>query len=179
MASKDLSDRDRGPGDDQTFRDAEAAFELEVCACLDEELYVFESKPKDLRTIFLHDPNDGRRHLGITPDFLILSRTTGKPLFVEIKKHNSRHGNAGYERACRNYTRLFRKSLKQFLEEKKELRLDYHPFVTIFCDALATQDIYTEKIRKLIEPDHYLLWKDYDPHLLCEYLKGRCEAWLD
>ncbi len=101
------------------------------------------------------------------------------PLYIEVKKQDSRVGNAGYERACRNYTSKFKEVLSDFLKEHQGLELTYHPIVTIFCEALATEEIYGRKIEALIEPDHYLLWADYDQEILCNYLRGRCAVWLD
>jgi hypothetical protein len=56
---------------------------------------------------------------------------------------------------------------------------DYHPFVTVCCENLATDRRYTLKARYLFEPDNYFLWTNYDLDLLKGYLTARCAAWLD
>lgn len=56
---------------------------------------------------------------------------------------------------------------------------DYHPFVTIFCESLATLPRYTRKAEYLFEPGQYFNWIDYDLDALCAFLHSRCEEWLD
>lgn len=57
---------------------------------------------------------------------------------------------------------------------------EYHPFVTIFCEALATNRRYTEKFKCLIPKEHYFLWADYQEKApLKKFLRKRCQAWLD
>ena len=78
------------------------------------------------------------------------------------------------ERACRHHTVQFYKLMQQLYPEYK-----YHPYVTVFCEALAELPRYTIKAAYVFEPDQYFLWRDYDIKLLCDYLRERCSEWLD
>lgn len=169
MDSKRLSTRDKQPGDDQTYLVSEANFIEHARECLDAEKYDVVPKPKELLKIF--DRLGGGRALGIKPEAVIISKATDRRFFVEVKKQND-EGNAE-ERAFKHHTVQFCKTLKVLYN------YEYHPYVTIFCDSLATNSRYTSKFVYLIEPDHYLLWVDYDHGTLCKFLRARCAAWLD
>lgn len=56
---------------------------------------------------------------------------------------------------------------------------DYHPFVTIFCEDLATNPRYTRKFPFYFERNHYFLWEDYNRELLEDFLRERCRDWID
>lgn len=112
----------------------------------------------------------GARPLGIEPEACIENLATGKKVFVEVKKQGKR-GNAE-ERACKHHTTRFVSVLRELYG------YDYHPFVTIFCEDLATTARYTQKIPYLIEPGHYLFWVDYDEDILSAYLNDFCSQRL-
>jgi hypothetical protein len=38
---------------------------------------------------------------------------------------------------------------------------------------------YTRKARYFFEEDQYFLWRGYELEPLCDFLRGRCAAWID
>jgi hypothetical protein len=168
MDSERLSARTRQPGHDQTFRTSEGNFVAADRACLDPAKYEVLSQPRILAEVF---SAVGERALGVVPEVMIKSRQTGRMLFVEVKKQGP-NGNAE-ERGFKHRTVQFYKTLHD------RLGYSYHPFVTVWCEDLATNPRYTRKAKYLMEKDQYFLWVNYDLELLCEWLRARCEAWLD
>lgn len=168
MDSERLSKRDKQPGHDRTFLTSEANFVDEARACLDASKYVVAKNPTDLKYCLSPKAEGG---LGINPEASITSKATGRRFFVEVKKQGPR-GNAE-ERACKHHTVQFYRLMQRMYS------YDYHPYVTIFCESLAVDRRYTAKFVHLFEPDNYFLWVDYDPGALCDFLRGRCAAWLD
>jgi hypothetical protein len=132
--------------------------------CLDPAKYEVRKNPRDLARIF----DD---HYGVTPEASITSLKTGRAFFVEVKKQGDR-GNAE-ERAMKHHTVQFYKTLKDYFG------YPYHPYVTVFCESLAVNPRYTVKFRYYLEQGQYFLWVGYREDLLCEFLRGRCAAWLD
>jgi hypothetical protein len=169
MDSEKLAARLKQPGHDRTFETSEANFIIAASSCLDPTRYEVDPRPKDLRQIFSNLA--GGRDLGVQPEAAIISKETGRKFFVEVKKQG-KGGNAE-ERACKHHTVQFYETLKLIFN------YDYHPYVTIFCESLATEARYTSKFVYLYEPDHYFLWADYDNADLCAFLHARCAAWLD
>jgi hypothetical protein len=169
MDSQKLSARLRQPGHDRTFRESEENFIRAARECLDPDVYDVVPSPDDLKGIF--KGVEGARDLGVRPEAAIVNKRTGRRFFVEVKKQGPR-GNAE-ERAAKHHTVQFYKTLKS------AFGYDFHPYVTVFCDHLATDARYTTKFPYLYEPDHYLLWVDYDLELVCLFLRERCAAWLD
>lgn len=168
MNSERLSARQRQPGHDRTFMTSEANFIAVARECLDEKRYIVAEQPDDLKRCFAEE---GETRLGIKPEAKVESRATGRKFFVEVKKQGPA-GNA-HERAAKHHTMGFADRLHALYG------YDYHPYVTIFCESLATLDRYTRQHRFLYRPDEYFLWVDYDPQLLCDFLRARCAAWLD
>lgn len=170
MDSARLSQRAKQPGHDRTFLTSETNFVEAASRCLDPDEYVVEDHPRDLKRIFPASLA-GERDLGVVPEASITSRRTGRKFFVEVKKQGPA-GNAE-ERACKHHTVQFYNTLHA------EFGYDYHPFVTIFCESLATLPRYTRKAEYLFEPGQYFNWIDYDLDALCAFLHSRCEEWLD
>jgi hypothetical protein len=168
MDSRKLSQRQRQPGHDRTFRTSEANFIEAARQCLDSKVYVVEPRPRELRQIFKCEVG---RDLGVEPEASITSLLTGRKFFVEVKKQGPA-GNAE-ERACKHHTVQFYKTLHAVYGYA------YHPYVTVFCESLATLPRYTNKFVYLFEPEHYLLWAGYDLQVLSRFLHERCAAWLD
>jgi hypothetical protein len=168
--SERLSARLKQPGHDRTFETSEANFIQAARNCLDPNKYEVVASPSDLVRIF--EQLDGGRALGVQPEAAIISKANGRRFFVEVKKQGDR-GNAE-ERACKHHT-------VQFYKTPAALYPGYgfHPYVTVFCESLATNPRYTSKFKYLYEPDHYFLWKGYDRDGLCTYLNERCSTWLD
>lgn len=169
MDSERLSRRSRQPGHDRTFLVSETNFIEAARRCLDPALYDVEQNPRDLAEIF---PGiEGARGLGVRPEASITSRRTGRKFFVEVKKQGA--GGNAEERAYKHHTVQFYRTLEAVFG------YGFHPYVTIFCEALATERRYTQKFAYLIESDHYFLWVDYDLDALSAYVRGRCGAWLE
>jgi hypothetical protein len=169
MDSHRLSLRRKQPGHDRTFLTSETNFISQAAKCLDPEKYEIDPKPRDLLRIF--ESLAGGRNLGVQPEAAIISKQTGRKFFVEVKKQGA--GGNAEERACKHHTVQFYATLKALFS------YDYHPYVTVFCESLATNPRYTSKFVYLFEPDHYFLWADYDPAALAAFLNARCAAWLD
>lgn len=167
MNSERLSARKRQPGHDQTFRESERNFIEAARLVLPPDRYKVVDHPGDLRSIF----TDASGSLGLVPEASIENLQTGRKFFVEVKKQGPA-GNAE-ERAFKHHTVQFYKVLHEMYG------YDFHPFVTVWCDNLATDRKYVLKARYLFEPDNYFLWRGYDLDLLSEYLNARCSAWLD
>lgn len=170
MDSGKLSARTKQPGHDRTFVTSEANFIAAASRCLDPALYDVVDHPRELADLFA-DTETEARALGVIPEAAIISLRTGRRFFVEVKKQGE-IGNAD-ERACKHHTVQFYKTLHA------RYGYDYHPFVTVMCESLATNRRYTLKAGYLFEPDNYFLWVGYDLDLLSGYLKERCKAWLD
>ena len=167
MNSRRLSERERQPGHDRPFIEAEENFITVARKILDPSKYLVSDHPDDLRRIF----TDSEGHMGIVPEASITSLLTGRKFFVEVKKQGPA-GNAD-ERACKHHTVTFSKFLKQ------KYGYSFHPFVTIFCANLATDRRYTLKAPYFFEPANYLLWRNYDEDLIANYLRQRCADWID
>jgi hypothetical protein len=170
MDSARLSQRAKQPGNDRTFVTSEQNFVAACRRCLDPDLYAVDDHPRDLAAIFPASMI-GERDLGVVPEASITSRRTGRKLFVEVKKQGP-NGNAE-ERACKHHTVQFVKTLNAIYG------YSYHPFVTVFCESLATLPRYTRKAEFLFEKDQYFNWVNYDHDALCHYLRERCVEWLD
>lgn len=169
MDSKKLSARVKQPGHDRTFVASEANFSAIAREVLDPKRFTVEDHPRDLAGLFAGLA--GERALGLIPEASITSQATGRKLFVEVKKQGPR-GNAE-ERACKHHTVQFCATLKQ------RFGYSYHPFLTVFCEELATNPRYTRKARFLFEPKQYLLWVGYDREVLRSFLNERCNEWLE
>ena len=170
MDSAKLSARVKQPGHDRSFVASEMSFIAVARACLPADSYEVLPQPRELAALFPALAAGGRA-LGIRPEASIPSLRSGRKFFVEVKKQPDR-GNAE-ERACKHHTVQFYKALRE------RYGYNYHPFVTIFCEALATNPRYTRKAEYFFEPEQYLNWVDYEPQLLRRYLRERCAAWLD
>ena len=170
MDSEKLSARVKQPGHDRTFVVSEQGFLEAARGCLDPDLYEVLEKPRELRDLF-PPIEEADRPLGVELEAVIVNRRTGRKLFVEVKKQGP-NGNAE-ERACKHHTVQFYKCVHE------RFGYNYHPIVTIMCESLATMSRYTRKSVFYFEPDQYLNWVNYDPEILCRYLRERCAAWLD
>jgi hypothetical protein len=172
MNSSKLSARARQPGHDQSFRESEANFD-EIARDLLRRRFPHEfrvsTQGNELDDVFGMNPETGRT-LGVRPEATITHIRSGRSLFVEVKKQGPA-GNAE-ERACKHHTIQFAKVLRE------RFGWDYHPFVTVFCDSLAVDPRYTVKFASLFEPENYVLWVDYDPNILENYLVARATQWL-
>jgi hypothetical protein len=168
MNSEKLSQREKQPGNDRTFRKAETHLITTATKVLDLKIYKIVDHPQDLNAIFKDAEG---APLGVIPEASIENLQTGRKFFVEVKKQGPA-GNAE-ERACKHHTVQFYKLMKELFN------YDFHPFVTVCCENLATDRRYTLKAKYLFEPDNYFLWSNYDENLLEKYLRARCREWLE
>ncbi len=124
-----------------------------------------DDRPSDLRDLF----KGSERNYGLAPEAKIFSKTNDRLFFVEVKKQGP-DGNAE-ERGMK----LFTSRLEEVLRDR--YGFPYHPYVIVFCENLATDDKYVAKLPYLLQPSSYLLWKNYDPDILQEYLLAKCREW--
>lgn len=163
MDSAKLSARARQPGHDRTFETSEANFVKALADILQSDEWVITDHPRDLSKII-----GGR--FGVVPEASIEYRATGRKMYFEVKKQGPA-GNAD-ERAAKHHTVQFYKELQDVTG------YDYHPFVTILCESLATAERYTLKHPFFFEADHYFCWVDYDVDLLADFLAHISARWL-
>lgn len=152
-----LSARLRQPGHDQSWRASEHAVE-DLCRRLLPERFEIVAQLRDLADFYRRGP----RPLGLRPELKITSRWTGRFVYVEVKRQGPR-GNAE-ERVYKHHSVGFVDAVAA------RFGLDYHPFVAIFCDALATEEHYTAKFAVHLRPGSYLCWAGEDPALLAAFL---------
>jgi len=163
MVSSKLSARAKQPGHDRTFRASEMNFILALQEILDPFEWKVEDHPRDLSRMI------GNR-FGVVPEAKITFRPNGRVLYFEVKKQGTA-GNAD-ERAAKHHTVQFYKELHAVTG------LDYHPFVTIMCESLATDERYTLKHPVFYEEDHYFCWVNYDLDLLADFLARVTTKWM-
>lgn len=163
MDSAKLSARAKQPGHDRTFRTAETNFVEALESILDLNEWEVVDQPKDLRKII------GGRY-GVQPEASIRYRPTGKIMYFEVKKQGDA-GNAD-ERAAKHHTVQFYKELHDVTG------LPYHPFITIMCESLATNERYTLKHPFFYEEDHYFCWVGYDLDLMADFIAHIADRWL-
>ncbi|MFM7089081.1 MAG: MunI family type II restriction endonuclease [Candidatus Paceibacterota bacterium] len=168
--SERLSKRKVQPGHNREWRSSEEDFVKVARMVLDQSKYEVIAAPTTLRNIIPPD-SEYSRSLGILPEAVIISKATGKQLFVEVKTQKD-EGNA-QERACRYYTPSFIKFMN------KLFGYNYHPFITIFCDQLATKPKFVRKYPLYYEEGTYMLWVDNDVNAMSVYLNSVCKRWLD
>lgn len=163
MDSAKLSARARQPGHDRTFETSEANFVEALREILPASEWVVTAKPKNLRKIIA-----GR--YGVEPEASIVYKPTGRAMYFEVKKQGPA-GNAD-ERASKHHT-------VQFYKQMHELTgYDYHPYVTILCESLATDHRYVTKHPFYFEEDHYFCWVNYDLDSLADYIAYIADKWL-
>jgi hypothetical protein len=162
MARAHLSNRFWQPGNDRSFEESEANFIAAARRILPSN-YDVTPKPRDLADIF--------EEYGIVPEAMIVSRDTGRFVFVEVKKQGS--GGNAEERAYKHYAPGF----IRLIEER--YGLEYHPFVTVFCENLAEDARYTEKIARSLDYPHFCFWVDYRLDVLADWLDDVARTWLD
>jgi hypothetical protein len=161
MAREHLSARTRQPGHDQSFRTSEK-FDIAAGLVLPDH-YRVENHPKDIAKIY--------GDYGVIPEAVIRNTKNGRLLFVEVKKQGP-SGNAE-ERAYKHYAPAFIRALEE------HYRFGYHPFATVFCEHLAVDARYTEKIGRSLDYPHYFLWENYRLDMIEDWLDDVRSTWLD
>lgn len=138
-------------------------FVLALMDILDPMEWKVRDHPRDLARIFAD-------RYGVVPEASITYRPNGRVLYFEVKKQGPA-GNAD-ERAAKHHTVQFYKTLHDLTG------LDYHPFVTIMCESLATAPRYTVKHPYFFEEDHYFCWVDYDVDSLADFIARVTTRWM-
>lgn len=163
MDSKKLSARLKQPGHDRTFRASETNFIRALDTILPSDTWKVVDHPRELAKII-----DDR--YGIVPEASIEYLPTGRKIYFEVKKQGPA-GNAD-ERACKHHTVQF------YVTMREHTGYEYHPFVTVMCESLASNHRYTTKHPAYFEPDHYFCWVDYDLDSLAEFIEDLAAKWL-
>jgi hypothetical protein len=178
MKNEVLSNRLRQPGDDQTYKKSEKEFYDLAQETLNQKEFLIIAKPKDFSKFFenLDRKKCERKFWGLYPDFSIEKISSKFKLFIEIKKQDI-NGNAN-ERACKNFTTQFQKTIHGFLLKEQSINYNFHPFFIIFCEELAKRKQYTIKHEKFFDAEHYLNWIDYDKEILKKWLNKTVEKFL-
>jgi hypothetical protein len=161
MAREHLSRRTRQPGHDQSFRTSEK-FHVAAGLVLPDHYRVVEH-PRDIDDIY--------GDYGVIPEALIHNTETGRKLYIEVKKQGP-SGNAE-ERAYKHYAPAFIRLVHE------RTGFDYHPFATVFCEHIAVDARYTEKIGRSLDYPHYFLWENYRLDLIEDWLEDVRATWLD
>lgn len=123
--------------------------------------YEYEYKPNDLRGIYGLQPGAQRPH-GILPEAVIRSRTTGRAVYIEVKRQRAA-GNA-HERACKYFAPGIIASARAIAKQSEGTI----PFWWIFTNGIATDPRYVQEITHWFRgaERNLLLWEsihDYEP----------------
>lgn len=129
---------------------------------LDKTDFAATKNPADLRSIYgTRISKNGRKgpH-GIYPEYGIKSNSSGKSIYVEIKRQRP-EGNA-HERACKYFTPGILNSMRQHANQPHEVI----PFWWIFTNGIANDKHYRQEIMHWFQgiEAHVLLWKKVHDH---------------
>jgi hypothetical protein len=161
-----LSRRAVQPGHVRTWERSERDV-ADWCRLLLGDAFDVTTQPRDLADLYQRTP----RSVGLIPELKIRSRRTGHYVYVEVKRQGDR-GNAE-ERVYKLFTPTFIRTVAE------RSGLDYHPFVAVFCDELATHPRYRVRFAAHLEAGTYLCWERRDPRLLAEFLDDLRARWLE
>lgn len=161
-----LSARRVQPGHVRTWEGSERSF-LSWCELLLPEGFDVVAQPRDLADLYRRDP----RPAGLIPEVKIRCQRTDRYVFAEVKRQGEK-GNAE-ERVYKLFTPTF------ITRVAARTGLDYHPFVAVFCDDLATHPRYRVRFAAHLEQGSYLCWKGSDPALLAGFLDDLRHRWLE
>lgn len=159
MGRKSLSERDNWQGKSAARgHGAEDVFHTIMKMHLEHTDFLTVHKPKDLKGIY-GERKDKRGRVsphGIHPEYAITSKTSGRSIYVEIKRQRAQ-GNA-HERACKYFTPGILNSLRQHANQPAEII----PFWWIFTDGIANDKYYRQEIMHWFRgiEAHVLLWKN-------------------
>ncbi|MBC6440237.1 MAG: MunI family type II restriction endonuclease [Rhodospirillales bacterium] len=135
---------------------AEDVFSVIMEAHLENTGFSTVHKPKDLAGIYgRRTGKDGRSRLhGIHPEYAIKNTTTGKSIYVEIKRQRAA-GNA-HERACKYMMPGILASARKIARQKA----DVVPFWWVFTNGLAKDRYYRQEIAHWFQriEGHCLFW---------------------
>lgn len=129
------------------------------------DIYVNIILPQDvLDEIFT--PDDPVTKHGITPDYAIDNISTGKTLYVEVKRQDGwvagKPRSAGRGNAHERSNKFFTPGLMKILREKGKLGDHVLPFWTVFQGDITRDPCRVREITCWYDEytDHYFLWRD-------------------
>lgn len=117
--------------------------------------FTVDDRPRDLASIYGRGQESSRAG-GIRPDHAICNATTGKAIYVEVKRQRAA-GNA-HERACKYMMPGILRSARQHAGQPE----DVIPIWWIFTNGIATDGRYEREIMHwfLGIERHVLLWQN-------------------
>lgn len=157
---------------------AERSFYETFQILFDDTEYEIIPKPKDFDKIYvdvklseketseIHNPKIVIKKHGISPDYSIHNKETGKTIYVEVKrqdgwveggKRSDGRGNA-HERS----NKFFTPGLQKILKEKGKLGDGVLPFWTVFQGDITRDPLRVREIKLWYDDHHahYFLWRD-------------------
>lgn len=160
MGRIELSDRDKWQDDAAVGgQRAETAFAVAIQRAIEGSVdLVADSKPSDLAGMYGWR-SSGRKH-GIKPDYAIRRRSTGRTMYVEIKRQQAK-GNA-HERACKYWAPGILASMRAEGRQPP----DVIPCWWVFTNGIANDGDYRQAIRHWFRgyEGHVLLWENISDH---------------
>lgn len=159
--------------------------------------YKIRSKPREFSNIYvdielsehviseIYKPSEPITKHGVSPDYAIDNMTTGKTIYVEVKRQDgwvegksrsAGRGNA-HERSCKFFT----PGLIKILREKGKIKEPALPFWTVFQGDITRDPCRVREITcwydKYIE--HYFFWRNSkNPDKLIEHFETHIEPLL-
>ncbi|MBN36591.1 MAG: restriction endonuclease [Rhodospirillaceae bacterium] len=137
-----------------------------------------DAKPKEFKRIYvdqplsdhvisqIYTPDEPIKNHGITPDYAIRNRVTGKTLYVEVKRQDgwvegkprsAGRGNA-HERSCKYFT----PGLLDVLHEESGIARPNLPFWTVFIGDITRDPCRVREITLWYgnHRNHFFMWRD-------------------
>lgn len=147
--SKMLAGRVVQPGSKPFGKPAHEAFESVILKAFPQHTLV--SEPRFFKQ---------KGYWAMVPDFSLAIGS--KVVFFEVKRQGA--GGNAHERLYKNFT------TKKMLDIMSSFGLDHYPHYGILCDELATNPRYTREFAQNLEDENYLLWANYDPQTLVNFI---------
>jgi hypothetical protein len=177
---------------------AEAVFENSFQAVFDGTEFRIRKQPKEFQRIYVDIPLSAQelseiytpakpvmRH-GVFPDYAIDNTTSGKTLYVEVKrqdgwveggKRSDGRGNA-HERSCKFFT----PGLLKILRNEGRISAPHLPFWTVFQGDITRDPCRVREITCWYEgyESHFFFWRQSpNPELLFEHFERNLAPLLD
>lgn len=94
------------------------------------------------------------------PDFVLTK--DGKSIFIEVKRQGDK-GNA-HERVYKYFAPRLQRKVTELLKSEG------YPVYVVLCDSLSSTPRYVSEFEQNLDPESYLLWKNYDVTLLKDFI---------
>lgn len=150
-----------------------------------QNIYVgIELKPEDLAVIY--NPKEPITRHGVVPDYAIRNNTTGKTIYIEVKrqdgwgeggKRSDGRGNA-HERSCKFFT----PGLLEILRGKSKIENPALPFWVVFQGGITRDPCRVREVTCWYTgyEDHFFFWRDApNPELLFSHFDNFISPLLD